>query len=88
VSCLDVAQIKLKTKFPLHTAIRFGREDIIFLYMIDHDSDMAARINEVDALCFSNFQLDETSSLPLHLAIVDGHEGIANTLVRRAWTSA
>eukprot|EP00047_Mylnosiga_fluctuans_P004692 m.235993 g.235993 ORF g.235993 m.235993 type:complete len:1096 (-) comp12913_c0_seq1:104-3391(-) len=63
--------IQQKTRFPLHMATRFGREDIVFLVLIDHDADMADRINE----------LDENGNLPLHLALVGAHESIANSLI-------
>ena len=34
---------KQKTKFPLHQAVRMTREDILFLYLIDNDSEVRKR---------------------------------------------
>jgi len=31
---------KMKTEFPLHTAIRTRREDVVFLYLVEHDSQV------------------------------------------------
>ena len=31
---------KTKTEFPLHTAIRAYREDVVFLYLIEFDSQV------------------------------------------------
>ena len=63
--------MKKKTDFPLHLAIKFGREDVVFLYLIDHDLDIHARMNEAD----------KEGNFPLHLALLGGHESIANSLV-------
>jgi len=32
---------KTKTEFPLHTAIRMQREDVVFLYLVEHDSQVS-----------------------------------------------
>jgi len=29
---------KMKTEYPLHTAIRTEREDVVFLYLVEHDA--------------------------------------------------
>ena len=34
---------KEKTKYSLHQAVRMKREDILFLYLIDHDSEVRIR---------------------------------------------
>lgn len=39
--------IKRKSKFPLHRAILHGREDVVFLYLVEHDLELATKINEV-----------------------------------------
>ena len=31
---------KMKTEYPLHTAIRTRREDVVFLYLVEHDSQV------------------------------------------------
>jgi hypothetical protein len=31
---------KAKTDYPLHTAIRAKREDVVFLYLIEYDSQV------------------------------------------------
>ena len=35
---LAYKMFKSKTQFPLHTAIRTKREDVVFLYLVEHDS--------------------------------------------------
>ena len=64
--------LKQKSQFPLHRAISHGREDVVFLYLIEHDMDLAQRIN----------QLDESGRSPLDVALLGQHESIASTLVR------
>lgn len=39
--------IKEKTRYPLHRAIMLSREDVIFLYLLEHDHDLSQRIDEV-----------------------------------------
>jgi len=31
---------KAKSEYPLHTAIRTRREDVVFLYLVEHDSQV------------------------------------------------
>ena len=31
---------KAKTEYPLHTAIRTEREDVVFLYLIEYDAEV------------------------------------------------
>jgi len=57
---------------PLHQAIRLGREDVVFLMLIEHDADGGAHIDTPD----------EAGLLPLHYALLGKHDGIASTLVR------
>lgn len=35
--------IKSKTEYPLHKAIKVEREDVVFLYLIEMDSQVSAR---------------------------------------------
>ncbi|KAL3858016.1 hypothetical protein ACJMK2_012632 [Sinanodonta woodiana] len=62
---------KTKTEHPLHTAIRAKREDVVFLYLIEYDSQLSAKLNEVDNL----------GDLPLDLALKSHQESVAQTLV-------
>lgn len=62
---------KEKTEYPLHTAIRIKREDVLFLYLIEFDSQLVIKLNEIDRL----------GDLPLDLALKTKQEDIAKTLV-------
>ncbi|WAR02239.1 ANFY1-like protein, partial [Mya arenaria] len=62
---------KAKTDYPLHTAIRAKREDVVFLYLIEYDSQLSAKLNEVDS----------QGDLPLDLALDSRQESVAQTLV-------
>jgi hypothetical protein len=62
---------KSKTEYPLHTAIRIKREDVLFLYLIEFDSQLVIKLNEIDRL----------GDLPLDLALKTKQEDIAKTLV-------
>lgn len=64
--------LKRKSDYPLHHAIRLGREDVVFLILIEHDLDIAAYIDRPD----------EAGVTPLHYALTGRHAGIAGTLVR------
>nr|XP_033777072.1 LOW QUALITY PROTEIN: rabankyrin-5 [Geotrypetes seraphini] len=63
--------IKSKTEFPLHKAIKIEREDVVFLYLIEMDSQLPRKLNE----------LDHNGDLALDLALSRRLEGIATTLV-------
>ncbi|CAH2222887.1 rabankyrin-5 isoform X1 [Pelobates cultripes] len=63
--------IKSKTQFPLHKAIKLEREDVVFLYLIEMDSQLPAKLNE----------LDQNGDLALDLALSRKLESIATTLV-------
>jgi ankyrin repeat protein len=62
---------KEKTKHPLHTAIKAKREDVVFLYFIEHDADLVEKVNE----------LDDKNDLPLDLALRSRQESIAKSLI-------
>lgn len=38
---LAYQMFKAKTEYPLHAAIRAKREDVVFLYMVEHDSQVS-----------------------------------------------
>ncbi|XP_017684326.1 PREDICTED: rabankyrin-5 [Lepidothrix coronata] len=62
---------KSKTEYPLHKAIKVEREDVVFLYLIEMDSQLPGKLNE----------LDHNGDLALDLALAQRLEGIATTLV-------
>lgn len=62
---------KTKTDYPLHTAIRVGREDVVFLYLIENDANLGSKVNEMDRL----------GDIPLDLALKSKQEGVARTLL-------
>lgn len=63
---------KSKTNFPLHTAIRIRREDVVFLFLIEFNSNLSAKVNE----------FDKQDDLPLDLALRSGQETVANNLLK------
>ena len=63
--------LKSKAKHPLHTAVRLKREDVVFLYLIEFNSELDTKLNEVDT----------EGRLPLDLALELKEDGIARSLV-------
>ncbi|XP_061754275.1 rabankyrin-5 isoform X2 [Nerophis ophidion] len=63
--------IKSKTDYPLHKAINVEREDVVFLFLIEMDSQLPGKLNEVD----------NNGDLALDLALSRKLESIATTLV-------
>ena len=63
--------LKSKAKHPLHSAIRLKREDVVFLYLIEFNSELSVKLNE----------LDISGRLPLDLALELEEDGIARSLV-------
>nr|BAA24980.2 Ankhzn [Mus musculus]BAC67388.1 ankyrin repeat hooked to a zinc finger motif short form [Mus musculus] len=63
--------IKSKTEYPLHKAIKVEREDVVFLYLIEMDSQLPGKLNETD----------HNGDLALDLALSRRLESIATTLV-------
>ena len=63
--------LKSKAKHPLHSAIRLKREDVVFLYLIEFNSELNTKLNEIDT----------TGRLPLDLALELKEDGIARSLV-------
>lgn len=50
--------IKSKTEYPLHKAIRVEREDVVFLYLIEMDSQVLSWFcPNRTCLCFSKMSL-------------------------------
>lgn len=62
---------KSKTKYPLHSAIKAKREDVVFLYFIENDALLRVKLNEAD----------DKNDLPLDLALRSQQESIAKYLV-------
>eukprot|EP00106_Octopus_bimaculoides_P020139 XP_014787581.1 PREDICTED: rabankyrin-5-like [Octopus bimaculoides] len=62
---------KSKSEYVLHTAIRVKREDVVFLYLIEFDSQLSVKLNE----------LDTRGDIPLDLALLSRQESIAQLLV-------
>ncbi|XP_077996108.1 rabankyrin-5-like isoform X2 [Glandiceps talaboti] len=63
---------KAKTEYPLHTAVRNRREDVVFLYLMEYDAQLPGKLNE----------LDNQGDLPLDLALSTKQESIATELVK------
>uniref|UniRef100_A0A6P8I0Z8 Rabankyrin-5-like n=1 Tax=Actinia tenebrosa TaxID=6105 RepID=A0A6P8I0Z8_ACTTE len=63
---------KSKSSHPLHLAIRHHREDVLFLFLIEFNSQLAQKVNEIDPT---------TGELPLQIALAEKLESIAKTLV-------
>ncbi|XP_057341018.1 rabankyrin-5 [Microplitis mediator] len=40
--------LKTKSEFPLHSAVRLEREDVVFLYLVEHNAELATAVNAVD----------------------------------------
>ncbi|KAL5017224.1 hypothetical protein ScPMuIL_006813 [Solemya velum] len=62
---------KTKTEYPLHTAIRIRREDVVFLFLMENDSQLSVKVNEID----------NQGDLPLDLVLSTKQEGLARTLL-------
>jgi len=68
---LVYGMLKSKASFPLHSAISLRREDVVFLYLIEFNSELNVKLN----------QLDDAGRLPLDLALESEENGIAKSLV-------
>ena len=68
---LVYGMLKSKANFPLHSAIGLRREDVVFLYLIEFNSELNFKLN----------QLDDAGRLPLDLALELKEDGIAKSLV-------
>jgi ankyrin repeat protein len=63
---------KSKTKYPLHTAIRIRREDVVFLYLIEYNEILSDKVNEID----------DQNDIPLDLALKSKQQSIADNLLQ------
>ena len=63
--------LKSKAKFPLHSAIKLKREDVVFLFLIEFNSELNTKLNETD----------DAGRLPLDLALELEEDGISRSLV-------
>ena len=36
--------LQTKSKYPLHSAVRLQREDVVFLYLIEHNAEVRKKI--------------------------------------------
>jgi hypothetical protein len=41
---------KSKTGFPLHAAVRLQREDVVFLYLVENNSDVSIKYSLLTSL--------------------------------------
>ncbi|CAH0394295.1 unnamed protein product [Bemisia tabaci] len=62
---------KNKTDYPLHSAVRLHREDVVFLYLVENSAQLSTKLN----------QFDNHGDLPLDIAIKDRQTSIAATLL-------
>jgi ankyrin repeat protein len=62
---------KEKTDYPLHSAIRVGRDDVVFLYLMENDAVKRVKVNEIDRL----------GDIPLDLALKLRQASVANELI-------
>ncbi|CAB3379555.1 Hypothetical predicted protein [Cloeon dipterum] len=65
------SMLKSKTRFPLHSAIRLSREDVVFLFLVEHSNELARLLNEPD----------KKGELPLLLALNSKQRTLATSLV-------
>ncbi len=51
---LAYTMFKSKSEYPLHTAIRTEREDVVFLYLVEHDAQVGmTSLNHFEGKCES-----------------------------------
>ncbi|XP_015593022.1 rabankyrin-5 isoform X2 [Cephus cinctus] len=41
--------LKTKSEYPLHSAVRLIREDVVFLYLVEHNAELSKSVNAVDS---------------------------------------
>ena len=63
--------LKSKARFPLHAAINLKREDVVFLFLIEFNSELSIKLNETD----------DAGRLPLDISLELDEEGISRSLV-------
>ncbi|XP_014670719.1 PREDICTED: rabankyrin-5-like [Priapulus caudatus] len=79
------SMFKSKSEFPLHTAIRALREDVVFLYLVENNAEVVEGMCCVAALLLShnadpNVQ-DSMGRTALHCAVVTGNERVFSLLL-------
>ncbi|CAL7948855.1 unnamed protein product [Xylocopa violacea] len=60
-----------KSKYPLHAAVRLMREDVVFLYLVENNSELTKAVNA----------LDHKGEIPLEVALKTRQPSLARTLV-------
>ncbi|XP_028400515.1 rabankyrin-5-like isoform X2 [Dendronephthya gigantea] len=63
---------KSKSSFPLHLAIKHHREDVVFLFLIEFNSQLPKKLDEFDP---------SMGGVPLDIALVEQQESIAKQLI-------
>ncbi|KAJ8676247.1 hypothetical protein QAD02_012033 [Eretmocerus hayati] len=63
--------LKNKSKFPLHSAVRLQREDVVFLYLVEHNAELPDAVN----------RLDSRGECALEVALKTRQPSLARTLV-------
>ncbi|XP_008205232.1 rabankyrin-5 isoform X2 [Nasonia vitripennis] len=63
--------LKTKSEYPLHSAVRLQREDVVFLYLVEHNAELPEAVNALD-------QRGETA---LEVALKSRQPSLARTLV-------
>ncbi|XP_039298509.1 rabankyrin-5 [Nilaparvata lugens] len=62
---------KRNTSYPLHSAVRLRREDVVFLFLVEHHSQLPTILNA----------LDNRGDLALDMALKEQQTSIARTLI-------
>ncbi|XP_011501853.1 PREDICTED: rabankyrin-5 [Ceratosolen solmsi marchali] len=63
--------LKTKSEYPLHSAVRLQREDVVFLYLIEHNAKLPEVVN----------MLDQRGETALEVALKSRQPSLAHTLV-------
>ncbi|XP_076282442.1 rabankyrin-5 [Lasioglossum baleicum] len=63
--------LQTKSKYPLHSAVRLLREDVVFLYLVENNSGLPQAVNA----------LDNKGEMPLEVALKTRQPSLARTLV-------
>ncbi|XP_076244386.1 rabankyrin-5 isoform X2 [Calliopsis andreniformis] len=64
--------LQTKSKHPLHAAVRLMREDVVFLYLVENNSQLPKAVNS----------LDHKGELPLEVALKSRQPSLARILVQ------
>ncbi|KAF3421180.1 hypothetical protein E2986_08653 [Frieseomelitta varia] len=63
--------LQTKSRYPLHAAVRLMREDVVFLYLVENNSELTKAVNA----------LDYKGEMPLEVALKTRQPSLARTLV-------